>query len=193
MEVKKTEILLDLAEQNDGYVSVAEAASFGVAQTYLCMAEEEGLFQKVSKGLYRKRGFASDRFYELSFRFRKIVFARKSALFLHGIATDEDYEVNLPLNYMNGGIEGVACVHAGKKEYEVGQSILVTPRGNLANSYDLERTLIDLLRHHDQFDKDTFLALWNKGNEKSPYPEKLDAYARQFHVEGELSLLRKLY
>ena len=40
------EKLLDLAEWNDGYVSVAEAKGFGISQTYLSQGEEAGVFQK---------------------------------------------------------------------------------------------------------------------------------------------------
>ena len=193
MDKKKTEVLFDLAEQNDGYVSVAEAASFGLAQTYLCAAEEEGLFQRISKGLYLKRGFQRDVFYELTFRYRKAVFARASALYLHGLSDIASVEVNLPLNYFTSGIGEIPCRHVGQKEYTLGLSYVVTPRGNLVNCYDLERTLIDLIRYRDSFSKEDFLSCWLKGKEKSPYQEKLEAYASAFHVEGELSLLQKLY
>ena len=193
MKKKNTEVLFDLAEQNDGYVSVAEARGFGLAQTYLCAAEEEGLFTKVTKGLYLKRGYARDTFYELSFRYHKVVFARKSALFLHGLSKEETVEATLPLNYLTSGIEGLPCRHVGQKEYALGLSYVVTPRGNLVNCYDLERTLIDLLRYKDLFDKETFLSLWMKGKEKAPYFEKLRSYADAFHVEGELSLMEKLF
>lgn len=193
MDIKKTEVLLDLAERNDGYVSVAEAVRFGVAQTYLCMAEEEGVFQRVSKGLYLKKGFARDPFYELTFRYRKAVFARASALYLHDLKEGPVLEVNLPTNYLTSGIDGVTCRHAGSKEYTLGLSYVITPRGNLVNCYDLERTLIDLLRNRDEYSREEFVALWLKGKEKSPYQEKLQSYAEAFHVEGELSLMQKLY
>ena len=192
MDKKKTELLFDLAEANDGYVSVANAASFGIAQTYLCALEEEGFFLKVSKGLYIRKGYTRDDFFELAFRYHKAVFSFYSALYLHGLTKEPRIEVNLPHNYFTSGIDGVTCRHVGNKEYSLGQSFVVTPQGNLVNSYDLERTLIDLLRHREEFDKETFLSLWHQGKEKSPYPEKLRLYAEAFHVEGELSLLEYL-
>ncbi len=193
MDKKKTALLLDLAATNDGYVSVAEAKAYGIAQTYLCAAEEAGLFAKVSKGLYLKKGFERDRFYELFFRYHKAVFSLRSALFLHGLSDSETLAVNLPTNYLTKGIEGIACRHVGEKEYGLGQSLVVTPRGNLVNSYDLERTLIDLLRYNESFSKEKFLSLWLRGKEKSPYPEKLFSYAEAFHVDGELRLMMRLY
>lgn len=193
MQKKKTEILFDFADTNDGYVSVAEAREIGLAQTYLSLAEAEGLFHKVSKGLYLKKGYERDPYYELFFQYHKAVFSFYSALYLHGISEEPRIEVNLPLNYLTKGIEGVVSRHAGAKEYGLGQSLVITPRGNMVNSYDLERTLVDLIRHHGDFDKDTFVALWLKGKEKTPYWDKLRAYAEAFHVDGELSLLLQLY
>ena len=193
MDKKKTEILFDLAESNDGYVSVSEAKQYGIAQTYLSSAESEGLFHKVCKGLYLKGGYERDPFYELSFRYKKAVFSFRSALFLHGLIDEETLEVNLPLNYFTSGIPGIVCAHAGAKEYGLGQSLVVTPRGNLVSSYDLERTMVDLLRHMDEFDNETFLSLWRKAKEKSPYLEKLFHYAEAFHVSGELKVMMRLY
>ncbi|MCR5348673.1 MAG: type IV toxin-antitoxin system AbiEi family antitoxin domain-containing protein [Bacilli bacterium] len=193
MEEKKTAVLLEYADLNDGYVSVESAKGQGIAQTYLSFAEKEGLFTKVSKGLYIKRGYMRDPFYELAFRYRKAVFSLKSCLFLHGVTQEETLEVHLPRNYCTHGIEGVSSRHVGEKEFTLGQSIVVTPRGNFVNGYDLERTMIDLLRNRVRYGKDDFLFLWRACKEKSPYREKLEAYAQAFHVEGELSLLDYLF
>ena len=193
MDKKKLTRLLDLSDANDGYVSVSEAKGLGIAQTYLCSLEEDGLFKKVSKGLYLKKGYARDVFYETSFRYRRAVFSFPSTLFLHGLVEEEHLSVNLPLNYLTQGIEGIACRHVGEKEYGLGQALVVTPRGNLVSSYDLERTMVDLVRHHEDFEINTFISIWRKAKEKSPYLEKLLAYAREFHVDGEIRLLLRLY
>ena len=193
MDKKKLERLLDLSDANDGYVSVAEAKGLGIAQTYLCSLEEDGLFQKVSKGLYLKKGYLRDPFYETAFRYRRVVFSFYSALYLHGLLQQERLSVNLPANYLTKGIEGIACRHVGEKEYSLGQCLVVTPRGNLVSSYDLERTMVDLIRHMEEFSNEEFLSLWKKGKEKSPYLEKLLRYGEEFHVSGELRLLLRLY
>ena len=189
---KNDELLLDLADENDGYVSVATARENGIAQTYLSFMCAQGIFTKVGKGLYRKRGYEADPFFELRFRYGKAVFSLDSCLYLHGLSDTPTLSVNLPANYLTHGIEGASCRHVGEKEYLTGQSLVVTPKGNLVMAYDLERTLIELIRQQDRFGKEEFLSLWEKGKKKSPYPSKLAHYAQAFRVEGELSLLLKL-
>ncbi len=192
MKKKNDELLLDLADENDGYVSVAAARENGIAQTYLSSMCAQGIFSKVGKGLYRKRGYEADPFFELRFRYGKAVFSLESCLYLHGLSPTLTLSVNLPANYLTHGIDGVTCRHVGEKEYMTGQSLVVTPKGNLVMAYDLERTLIELIRQQDRFGKEEFLSLWENGQKKSPYPSKLARYAEAFHVEGELSLLLKL-
>ena len=192
MNKKKTEVLFDLADINGGYVSALEARENGVAQTYLSLVVKEGLFLKVSKGLYIRKGSVRDPFYELGFRYHKAVFCRQTALYLHGLIEEPALEVNLPLNYLNKGIPHVHVHHAGAKEYSLGQIFVVTPRGNLVNSYSLERTMVDLLREKERYGKQEFLRLWHKAKEKSPYMEELRRLAEAFHVAGELTMVEFL-
>ena len=193
MKKKNDELLLDLADENDGYVSVAESRENGIAQTYLSLAVEAGLFLKVSKGLYRRRHVEPDPFYELSFRYKKAVFDFHSALYLHGLSDDCVLEVALPLNYLTKGVPGVKSRHLGNKEFSLGQSYVVSPKGNLISSFDLERTMIDLLRNEAEFDRETFIFIWKKALEKAPYPEKLQAYAEAFHEDKTLRMMTKLF
>ncbi len=192
MKKKNDELLLDLADENDGYVSAATARENGIAAAYLSSMCESGIFVRVGKGLYRKRGYEADPFFELRFRYAKAVFSLDSCLYLHGLTPALALSVNLPANYLTKGIEGANCRHVGEKEYLTGQSLVVTPKGNLVMAYDLERTLIDLLRAHERYSKAEFIALWNEGKKKSPYQAKLARYAQAFYVEGELSLVQQL-
>ena len=192
MKKKNDELLLDLADENDGYVSASIARENGIALSYLSSMCESGIFTRVGKGLYRKRGYEPDPFFELSFHYGKAVFSLDSCLYLHGLTPVLALSVNLPANYLTKGIEGASCRHVGEKEYLTGQSLVVTPKGNLVMAYDLERTLIDLLRAHERFSKEEFIALWQAGKKKSPYLGKLAQYAQAFHVEGELSLVEQL-
>ncbi len=182
-----------MAEENEGYVSSASAASYGIAQTYLSEIKESGLFTKVCKGLYIKRGFERDPFFEMSFRYHKAVFALRSALYLHGLTNEIAFEVNLPLNYLTKGISGASARHVGQKEYTAGQILAVTKHGNLVTTYSLERTMIDLLRRHEEFSTEEFVSLWREAKKKNPYREVLLALASDFHVQGEFLLMDRLY
>ena len=194
MDTRKINRLKELAENNDGYVSVEDAKGIGIAQTYLGLAVEMGEFQKVGKGLYLAKGYARDDYFLIHHRYKKAVYSFLSSAFLHGLLEEEPpIHVALPTNYMTKGVEGAICRHYGEKEYTTGLSLVISPRGSIVPCYDLERTLIDVLRRREEMGKQTFLAIFEKAKRKGFYEEKLWNYASSFHVEEELKLLLYLF
>lgn len=184
MKKKRIEVLLDFAEINDGYVSVEEARKNGIEQTYLCLGEEMGLFQKAAKGLYIKKGYPIDPFYILHFRYRKAVFCLRSALYLHKMAEEPSVlEVALPRNYMTGGIEGASCLRKNDKAYLLGLSLAVSPHGPLIPVYDKEMTVVDLILHRDRFEDGEYAALIDGLKNHDLDKEKLFRYAKELKAE----------
>lgn len=178
MKKKSIEKLLDLAEWNDGYVSVAEAKGFGISQTYLSQGEEAGVFQKAAKGLYIKKGYPIDPFFILHFRYRKAVFSLRSALYLHGFHVDPVLEVALPRNYMTAGIEGAGVIRKAGERYLLGQSLAVSPHGPLVPVYDVEMTIVDLILYRDRFSDEEYARILDEAKDKNIDKEKLLTYAR---------------
>lgn len=193
MKEKKIQKLLDFAELNDGYVSVAEAREKGIAQTYLCMAEEEGIFQKVCKGLYVKKGYEVDPFTILHFRYRKAVFASRSALFLHGILKEQpkELEVYLPRNYMTSGIEGSRSYHVSGDDFLLGIGLAVSPHGPLVPTYDKERAFLDVLRHYNRYEDEEYRSILSQAKSYDLDHEKLLRYADAFHVREAVEMALK--
>ncbi|MDY2914086.1 MAG: type IV toxin-antitoxin system AbiEi family antitoxin domain-containing protein [Candidatus Enteromonas sp.] len=184
MEKKKLEKLLDLSEQNDGYVSVKEAREKGISQTYLSQAEELGVFRKIAKGLYLKKGYPFDPYYVLHFRYRKAVFCLRSALFLHGLGpSPEVMEVALPRNYMTSGIQGASCITKNGASYLLGWSLGVSPHGPLVPVYDLEMTLIDLILHRDNWGDEEYAKVLDHLPKEKIDKEKLARYAKTLGKE----------
>lgn len=189
VEKKKIEYLLDMAEDNDGYVKSEDAKKLGIANSYLSYLVEEGLFLRMSRGLYLRKGSESDHYYELHVRYKKAVFAFKSALYLNGLIDNEPpIEIALPTNYMTKGIEGIKFRHLGSKEYSTGLSLIVTPKGNLVSSYDLERCLIEVLRNPADFKKEEIHSIWAKANKKGVDILTMRNYAEAFNCLSSLEL-----
>ncbi len=195
MDEKKSYQILQFAEDRDGYVSVSEAKRFGIAQTYLVLAEEEGQFEKVAKGLYVKKGYPIDPYYILHYRYPKAVFHLLSAAALHGwIEQDADLlSVKCPRNYMTAGIQGARVTHAGFEDYQRGIGLTVTKNGLFVPATDKERTLVDIVRHMAEFSNETFKVIIRNAFASNLDEQQLVAYAKQLRQENEIELLRKIY
>ena len=195
MDEKKSYQLLQFAEDHDGYVSVSEAKRFGIAQTYLVMAEEEGQFSKVAKGLYVKRGYPLDKYYIMHYRYQKLVFHLRSAAFLHHwIEEDDDaLSIKCPRNYMTSGIEGTHCKHVNSQDYQLGIGIVLTHSGQFVPATDKERTFIDLLNHQDVFDKSLLKSILENALRDNLEWDRLLSYADYLGQKQTIEALRLLY
>ena len=182
-----------MADDNDGYVSVSDAARFGIAPTFISYLVELGQLTRIAKGLYIKKGHEIDRYYLLHYIYKKMVFGYESSLYLHGLINEPSIpDIVLPLNYMTKGIEDTLSRHLGNKEFQTGQILLVTPKGNLVPGYDLERLFIETIKRADDLDKGTIVSRLTAIYSKGIYKDKLDEYAKAFHLEGEINLAIKL-
>lgn len=193
MKEKKSFEILVLAENNGGYISVAEAKLNGIAQQYLVLAEEEGQFKKAARGLYVKKGYPLDSYYVLQFTYKKAIYSLESALFLHELIEEPFIpSLNLPRGYMNHGIKGCQCRHVSEKEYFLGLGLAVSPIGHLVETYDLERTFIDAFRYRKNKNFN-MKEIFERFKTRDIDHNKLLSYAKEFKVldamEAYLSLI----
>jgi len=195
VEKKKLARLLEISEYNDGYVSMDDLKLHSIERTYLSLAVEEGVFTRVGKGLYLRKGYEKDPYYLTHHTYKKAIVALRSAAILWGLLPEKGAPLMLylPTGYMTKGIEGAKCRHVGAKEYSLGQAIAVTEKDNLVPCFDLERTLIDIIRHPELYEKKELQEALSKGFQKGPDEEKLLAYAEAFHVKEALALAEALY
>ncbi len=186
---------MEISENNDGYVSMDDLKLHSIERTYLSLAVEDGVFLRVGKGLYLRKGYEKDPYYLLHHTYKRALIALKSAAILWGLLpeTGDPLMIYLPTGYMTKGIVGAKCRHVGIKEYGLGQALVVTEKDNLVPCFDLERTLLDVIRHPELYSKQELKLALQNGFNKNPDQEKLEAYASAFHAEDALRLAEALY
>lgn len=178
MKEKKSFQILELADNNNGYISVKEAERFAIAQEYLVQAEEAKQFVKAARGLYVKKGYPLDPYYILQFTYKKAVFSLSSALYLHELCDkDPQITVNLPRGYMTKGIKGTTSKHCSDTAFYLGQSLIFTNYGHIVTTYDLERTFIDAYMHRDELKLD-MKEIFERAKKHGMDKTKLLSYAK---------------
>ena len=154
---EKLEMLIN---KNDGFISAKEARLAGIPRQYFIVLQNEDKIHRVSRGLYLSNDVFDDNMYCIQKRSSNIIFSHETALYLHDL-TDRDplfYTITVPQGYdprrlKNSGIE----VHSIKKElFELGKTTAKTVYGREVVTYDLEKTICDILRNRNNMDKYTF-------------------------------------
>lgn len=183
--------LTAIASEHGGIIEAKVAAQRGISKAMLYKLCKEDKIHRIVKGQYILPNDMQDELLSISKRSDKIIFSHETALFLHGISDRTPFEHTITAP--SGCIPSVAIkseckVYYIKQElFELGKTMLKTPAGNEVQSYDLERTICDIIRSRNKLGTETFLAAL-KMYAASPKKNlnKLNTYAKQMRVEKVL-------
>lgn len=183
-------LFLASLSENNGYISAKKAVALGIShKTFYNYAKLAGL-EKAAPGLFINPENLKDRLFVFSFRHPSLVYSHATALFLLGRSEREplikEFTVirgNNPNTYADTERPAIHFVESDL--LFLGRTVIRTSFGNSVPCYNLERTIVDLIRSRNKIDKDTvFKAL----REYAKSPEKnlplLFNYAEKFKVAG---------
>ena len=151
------EKLKALLKDSKGIITAQIAGVHDIHREYLSEFVRQNKLIRVNHGIYITPDVWEDRMVLLQLRKRKMVYSHETALYLHDL-TDRDpvtYSVTVPTGYNTSRLnhEGL-IVHTIKKELlEVGIQTMQTTFGNDIRTYNMERTICDILR--DRKNQDT--------------------------------------
>lgn len=121
-----------------------------------------------------------------------VFFFRDTALFLYGMIdrTPGKYEMNFPELYSYKGKLDIPLYMYRQKNklYEIGITNLKSPRVNVIKTYNIERTLCDILRPKTRSDPETIKqAVNNYVRQNNKNMKMLMKYAEIFKVHDQIS------
>ncbi len=190
LDVSKSQIVREIAEENNGIVTTAEAAERGVESWYFTEMVREGTLEKVKHGVYfMGEAGGYDDLYVMQLRSRRAVYSYQTALYLHDLADRIPYmnEATVPQGYNASHLDGMIVHYVKKEWYEIGITECSTIMGNTVKAYDMERTICDLIRDRKNQDSEIFrkaIHIYMESEKKDIW--KLREYAEQFGISGKL-------
>ena len=111
---------------------------------------KDGEIYRFGRGLYVRRNSWEDDFYLLQKKYGRGIYSHDTALYLLGYSdrTPAKYTMTFPKGYNAPSLkqEIIIIKRVVPENYEFGQIQIKSPAGNLIRTYDLERTLCDILR-----------------------------------------------
>ncbi|GAB2023956.1 type IV toxin-antitoxin system AbiEi family antitoxin domain-containing protein [Lactovum odontotermitis] len=146
----KYDLVLEMARENNGTVTTSMVGEAGIARQYLKKLVERNLLEHVSRGVYVLPEIWEDEFVNFQSRFKKGIYSRETALFLHDLTdrTPLQYAMTFPESYNLSGAkkEGIIANRAKEGIYNLGITNVESPAGNEVKVYSPEKTLCDILR-----------------------------------------------
>ena len=179
---------------NGGYITRKQVDTHKIPSWFLTdFVRKQGLV-KIDKGFYAQEQWIRDDYLVFQYKYPKFIFSHISALFLHGL-TDQlpDYfEVTGPKNYRPFSPNPSVAIHTDSHDetYKLGVHEIKTSLGHLVESYDMERTLCDIIKNSQKIDAEIYgkaLRLYAKSNDKDI--RKLLRYAKILKIENKVAEL----
>lgn len=150
--------LLELAKQNNGYVFTKDLSQNKIAKDYLKFAIEDGILEKVARGMYIESDKFVDLLYVYQMNYSKVVFSSFTSAYLWNLTT-RDTEIvygATPLNYFaKGSRNNTVLVRENDDIYNLGITTIKTMFGNIVKCHDIHRTICDLFS--DKYVGDKFV------------------------------------
>jgi len=153
---KPIEKIYQLLEEQNGFFRTADLSERGIPRSYIALLLERGEIKRVSRGLYTSDDVFLDDMLILQTKFRNATFSHETALFLLGLSDRNPlfYTVTVPSGYNASGLkrDGAKVFFIKSELLELGLLTITSPFGNLIKTFDLERTICDIIRNRNKID-----------------------------------------
>lgn len=145
---EKIKRMLEASE--NGIITSAQVTEAGLRRNTLQQLVKDGEIYRFGRGLYVRSNSWEDDLYLLQKKYGRGIYSHDTALYLLGYSdrTPAKYTMTFPKGYNAPSLkqETIIIKRVVPENYEFGQIQIKSPAGNLIRTYDLERTLCDILR-----------------------------------------------
>ena len=185
------EKILNLIKDNRGIISTADVVKIGIDKKYLSLMTQRGLIERTTRGVYVLPDVIEDEFYAMGVRCRKGIFSHDTALFLHDLSdrTPLTFSITLPKGYNPSSLKGLSLEFFYVKAawHELGKITALSPHGKEISTYDMERTICDVVRSKNRIEIQIFTdALKRYARRKDKDLSKLMKYAQLFKIDQKM-------
>lgn len=188
--MKKTDILKKYIEKNNGILLTSDVVNMNINKQYIKILCDENYIEKISRGVYVKKGKNLNDFFLLQQRYKKGIFSHNTALYFYHLTDRTPLKYDLTFDSKTRLHDNTINAHYVKNEFfNIGISSISFNDGTSVNVYDVERTIIDIIRNRNKIDKqilNTAIKEYMKRKDKNIV--NLAKYAKIFNVEKILKL-----
>lgn len=178
----------DILRNQNGILLTSGLAKYGIPRTYLSILVKTGEIQRISRGVYSAANYMIDEMVSIQARFKGAIFSHETALYLLELTdrTPLFYSVTVPAGYNATPLKasGAKVYFVKRGLYLLGLITMKSPHGNEIKTFNLERTICDLLRNRNQIDVQFINeSLKRYVSKKEKNIDLLYSYAKLFRIQ----------
>lgn len=181
-------VIRNILKDQNGILLTSDLGKHGIPRTYLSILEKNGEIQQISRGVYSAIGDLMDEMVGIQVRYKGAIFSHETAAYLLDLTdrTPLFYTVTVPTGYNATSLKtrGVKVYFVNRGLYLSGLITVKSPHGNDIRTFNLERTICDLLRSRSQIDVQQINeSLKRYVSKRDRNIDLLNSYAKQFGIQ----------
>lgn len=157
-------MILSICDKNNGIITTREVNTFNIPRFYLTKMVKENFLYRISRGIYStNKNAVISPFFILQTHTKKAIISHFSALNLLGFYKDyqELPQISVPQGYNASKVNGYTIFYNNLDNYKVGLITIKDKYGFIIKTYDLERSICDIIKDRNRLDNDQVNKLIN--------------------------------
>lgn len=182
--------ILKIMKKNNEIITPSQLEKKGISRVYLSRMEREGIIEKVDRGIYVTKDFKYDEYYLFQLKYPKAVFSYNTALYFYEMTerTPIKMDVTVYREYNPHRFKDFVNVYKISKElYNLGVTEKKSPQGMKVKTYNLERTVCDIIKDKDSID----IEIRNKAIKKAIKSKEFNA-SKMFEYAKKMNIYDKV-
>ena len=182
--------ILKIMKKNNEIITPAQLEEKGISRIYLLKMEEEGIIERIDRGIYVTKDFRYDEYYLFQLKYPKAIFSYNTALYFFEMTerTPIKMDVTVYREYNPHRFKDFVNVYKTSKDlYELGMIEKESPQGMKVRTYNLERTVCDIIKDKDSID----IEIRNKAIKKAIKSKEFNA-SKMFEYAKKMNIYDKV-
>lgn len=178
--------ILKIMKKNNEIITPSQLEEKGISRIYLSKMEEDGIIERIDRGIYVTKDFKYDEYFLFQLKYPKAIFSYNTALYFYEMTerTPIKMDVTVYREYNPHRFKDYVNVYKTSKElYELGMTEKKSPQGMSVRTYNLERTVCDIIKDKESID----IEIRNKAIKKAIKSKEFSAskmfdYAKKMNI-----------
>ena len=182
--------ILKIMKNNKGIITSSQIETYGIPRAYLSKMVEKNIIERIERGIYVTKDYEYDEYYLFQLKYPKTVFSYNTALYFYEMTerTPIKMDVSIPKNYNPHRFKDIVNVYRINDElFELGIVEKKSPQGMKVRTYNLERTICDIIKEKDSID----IEIRNKAIKKAIKSKEFNA-SKMFEYAKKMNIYDKV-
>lgn len=182
--------ILKIMKNNNEIITPAQLEEEGISRVYLSNMEKEGIIERIERGIYVTKDFKYDEYYLFQLKYPKAIFSYNTALYFYEMTerTPIKMDVTVYREYNPHRFKDFVNVYKVNKEFfDLGVVEKKSPQGMKVKTYNLERTVCDIIKDKDSID----IEIRNKAIKKAIKSKEFNA-SKMFEYAKKMNIYDKV-